>query len=67
MGLEGIVSKRLGSRYRSGLVAGLAKAQEPVGTYREAGVGRGLGQVNPCVPALSTTQNGRPIVCILGN
>ena len=28
MGLEGIVSKRLGSRYRSGTVAGLAQVQE---------------------------------------
>jgi ATP-dependent DNA ligase len=28
MGLEGIVSKRLGSRYRSGEVAGLAQIQE---------------------------------------
>ena len=28
MGLEGIVSKRLGSRYRSGTLAGLAQVQE---------------------------------------
>ena len=29
MGLEGIVSKRLGSRYRSGPIAGLAKFKNP--------------------------------------
>ena len=33
MGLEGIVSKRLGSRYRSGL-APLAQVQEPGGSCR---------------------------------
>ena len=29
MGLEGIVSNRLGSRYRSGRIARLAQVQEP--------------------------------------
>ena len=36
MGLEGIVSKRLGSRYRSGRAPGLAQVQEPGGASGEA-------------------------------
>ena len=41
LGIEGLVSKRLGSRYRS--VARLAQVQEPGGAGREAGGGGGLG------------------------
>jgi hypothetical protein len=36
LGAEGILSKRLGSRYRSGL-AGLAENQEPGGACGDAG------------------------------
>ena len=43
MGLEGIVSKRLGSRYRSGRHR-LAQVQEPGGACSQAGGRRGLGQ-----------------------
>ena len=39
MGLEGIVSKRLGSRYRSGR----SRTGEPNRACGEAGSGRGLG------------------------
>ena len=42
MGLEGIVSKRPGSRYRSGPLAGLAEVQEPRGSRAEARGGRGV-------------------------
>lgn len=45
MGLEGIVSKRLGSRYRSGRLAGLAEVRESGGARGEARGGGGLGQV----------------------
>ena len=45
MGLEGIVSKRPGSRYRSGPLAGLAEVQEPRGSRGEARGGRGSGRV----------------------
>ena len=45
MGLEGIVSKRLGSRYRSGRTSRLAQVQEPGGTGGEAGGGGGVGTV----------------------
>ena len=43
MGLEGIVSKRLGSRYVSGRSTRLAQVQEPGGAGGEARGGRGLG------------------------
>ena len=43
MGLEGIVSKRLGSRYRSGRSQGLAEVQEPGRAGGEARGRRGLG------------------------
>ena len=42
LGLEGIVSKRLGSPYRSGRSHGLAQVQEPGSSGSEAGGGRGL-------------------------
>jgi hypothetical protein len=45
MGLEGIVSKRPGSRYRSGPLAGLAEVQEPRGSRGEARGGRGVGAI----------------------
>ena len=44
-GCEGIVSKRLGSRYRSGRSPRLAQVQEPGGTGGEAGGRRGLGKM----------------------
>jgi hypothetical protein len=43
MGLDGIVSKRLGSRYRP--LAGLAEGQESGSTGSQAGGGRGLGKM----------------------
>jgi colanic acid biosynthesis protein WcaH len=45
MGLEGIVSKRLGSRYVSGRTPRLAEVQEPGGAGREAGGGSGVGEM----------------------
>ena len=42
MGLEGIVSKRLGSLYRSGRTSDWLEIQEPGGTGGEAGGGGGL-------------------------
>ena len=54
MGLEGIVSKRLGSTYRSGRTSRLAQVQEPGGTGGEAGGGRGLGEVTDRKEAHST-------------
>ena len=42
MGLEGIVSKRLGSRYRSGRSPRLAQVQEP---GRASGEARGRGEL----------------------
>src|SRR4051794_20762882 len=44
MGLEGIVSKRLGSRYRSGRSPDWIKLKNPGGTCRQTGGGGGLGQ-----------------------
>ena len=44
LGIEGLVSKRLGSRYRSGRSPRLAQVQEPGGTCSAAGGGGGLGQ-----------------------
>ena len=44
MGLEGIVSKRLGSRYRRA-VRPMAQVQEPGGAGGEAGGGGGLGSL----------------------
>jgi hypothetical protein len=43
LGIEGLVSKRLGSRYRS--VARLAQVQEPGGAGGETRGGRGVGPV----------------------
>ena len=43
MGLEGIVSKRLGSRYRSGRSPDWLKFKNPAGAGGEAGGGGGLG------------------------
>jgi hypothetical protein len=43
MGLEGIVSKRLGSRYRSGRFEGLAEIQEPGCACGETRGGGGMG------------------------
>ena len=45
MGLEGIVSQRLGFALSSGPLAGLAQVQEPECAGGEAGGGRGLGTV----------------------
>ena len=44
MGLEGIVSKRLGSALSLRAFTRLAQVQEPGGTGGEAGGGRGVGQ-----------------------
>ena len=44
MGLEGIVSKRLGSRYRSGRSRDWLKLKTPERAGREARGGRGLEQ-----------------------
>jgi hypothetical protein len=44
LGLEGIVSKRLDSRYRSGRSNGLAQVQELRGSGGEARGGRRLGE-----------------------
>jgi bifunctional non-homologous end joining protein LigD len=46
MGLEGIVSKRRDSTYRSGRSAGLAQDEEPGVRGGAAGGGRGLGTAN---------------------
>ena len=54
MGLEGIVSKRLGSHLPFGAFTRLAQVQEPGGTGGEAGGGGGLGQMTAgCVPVES--------------
>ena len=45
MGLEGIVSKRLGSRYRSGRSPDWLKFKNPNAACSEAGGGRGLGNI----------------------
>jgi bifunctional non-homologous end joining protein LigD len=45
LGLEEIVSNRLGSRYRSRPFARLAQVQEPGSACGEAGGGRGLGEM----------------------
>ena len=45
MGLEGIVSKRLGSRYRSGRSPDWAQVQEPRGARRETRGRGGLGSL----------------------
>ena len=45
LGLEGIVSKRLGSRYRSGRSSRLAQVQEPARASGQARGGRGLGKM----------------------
>jgi hypothetical protein len=50
LGLEGIVSKRLGSRYRSGLTA-LGQEQEPGSTSGQAGSRRGLGKGEVAIKA----------------
>ena len=44
LGCEGIVSKRLGSPYRSGPFAALGEGQEPESAGSEARSGRGLGR-----------------------
>src|SRR5205823_11853189 len=44
LGCEGIVSKRLGSRHRSGRCRDWLQVQEPSGAGGEAGGGRGLGK-----------------------
>ena len=45
MGMEGIVSKRLGSRYRSGRSPDWAQVQEPRGARRETRGRGGLGSL----------------------
>jgi bifunctional non-homologous end joining protein LigD len=45
MGLEGIVSKRRASLYRSGRLAGLAQNEERRCTSGDARSGRGLGEM----------------------
>ena len=45
MGLEGIVSKRLGSRYRSGRSPDWLKFKNPAGAGGETRGGRGLGSL----------------------
>jgi len=44
LGFEGIVSKHLGSRYRSGRSSDWLKMKKPCGAGGEARGGRGLGQ-----------------------
>jgi ATP-dependent DNA ligase len=59
MGLEGIVSKRLGSRYRSGRSPDWLKFKNPEAPAVKGG-GRGLGQIRsglsrPCDLRLSSS------------
>ena len=60
MGLEGIVSKRLGSRYRSGRTQRLAQVQEPGGAGGEAGGRGGLGQARVAVTQNKETRPNDP-------
>ena len=54
MGLEGIVSKRLGSRYRSGRTPDWLKFKNPEAPCGEVGGGGGLGQKRASVgPAVT--------------
>jgi hypothetical protein len=48
LGCEGIVSKRLGSLYRSGRVAAFGQNQKPECASGEARGRGGLGQVGTC-------------------
>jgi hypothetical protein len=58
MGLEGIVSKRKESLYRSGPLAGLAQDEEPGGSGGEAG-GRGrMGNKK-----MAVTDRNRIMIC----
>ena len=53
LGLEGIVSKRLGSRYRSGRSPDWLKFKNPAGSGRPAGGRGGLGQEGVAVTVLN--------------
>ena len=57
MGLEGIVSKRLGIALSIGTLAGLAQVQEPGGACGETGGGRGLGAVGAGETATPSSPN----------
>ena len=59
LGCEGIVSKRLGSRYRSGQSSRLAEVQEPERTGRQTRSRRRLGQV-------AMTMTGKNRIMIYG-
>ena len=50
LGLEGIVSKRLGSTLPFRPITRLGQVQEPGGTCSQAGGGRGLGRAGDDYP-----------------
>ena len=50
LGLEGIVSKRLGSRFRSGRSPDWIKMKNPDAPSGEAGGGGGVGQMTSTGP-----------------
>ena len=58
MGLEGIVSKRLGSRYRSGRSPDWLKFKNPQAPAVTAGGGRGLGQMKLVRARYQISKNG---------
>ena len=59
LGLEGIVSKRLGSPYRSGPIERLPEVQEPGRASGETGRRGRLGQMSCCCSS-APQQAGRP-------